>query len=101
MSAYFGEGLHIGDRDTLLSPVSAVGVKGTARLLDGGSVLLDTGCADEAEARRLGITGVPFVVDGRFAIRGAHPEAVFTQALQRAWGHLPPPGASGSPEASA
>jgi predicted DsbA family dithiol-disulfide isomerase len=101
MSAYFCEGLRIGDRDTLLSLVSAVGMEGTARLPDGGSALLDTARADEPEARRLGVTGVSFVVDGRFAIRGAQPEAVFTQALQRAWGHLPPPGASGSPEASA
>jgi predicted DsbA family dithiol-disulfide isomerase len=42
--------------------------------------------ADAAEARRLGATGVPFVVvDRRLAIAGAQPFDVFEATLARAW----------------
>ncbi|RBO88249.1 putative DsbA family dithiol-disulfide isomerase [Nocardia puris] len=42
--------------------------------------------ADETEASRLGITGVPFFVfDGKYAVSGAQPPAVFTQALTQGW----------------
>ena len=42
--------------------------------------------ADEAEARALGVTGVPFfVVDRRVAVSGAQPAEVFTQLLEAGW----------------
>ncbi len=42
--------------------------------------------ADEALARRLGITGVPaFVLAGRHLVAGAQPTEVFAAALDRAW----------------
>jgi predicted DsbA family dithiol-disulfide isomerase len=42
--------------------------------------------ADEDEARRLGITGVPFFVfDRRYGLSGAQPAATFTEVLERAW----------------
>lgn len=41
---------------------------------------------DLAEARALGVTGVPFfVVDRRYAVSGAQPAEVFTQLLETAW----------------
>ena len=41
---------------------------------------------DEAQARRLGITGVPFfVLDGRLGVSGAQPPEVLLAALTRAW----------------
>ena len=41
---------------------------------------------DLAEARELGITGVPFfVLDGRFGVSGAQMPEVFDQALAQAW----------------
>jgi predicted DsbA family dithiol-disulfide isomerase len=41
---------------------------------------------DEAEARRLGVTGIPFAVfDGRFAIPGAASIEDFAKAIQQAW----------------
>jgi predicted DsbA family dithiol-disulfide isomerase len=44
---------------------------------------------DEAEARELGITGVPcFVFDRRFAVSGAQPPQVLLSALHRAWSEL-------------
>jgi len=42
--------------------------------------------ADEADAARLGVTGVPFfVVDGRYAVPGAQPPEVMLQVLDRCW----------------
>jgi predicted DsbA family dithiol-disulfide isomerase len=41
---------------------------------------------DEAEARRLGVTGIPFTVfDGRIAIPGAASIEYFAKAIQQAW----------------
>jgi predicted DsbA family dithiol-disulfide isomerase len=41
---------------------------------------------DEAEARRLGVTGIPFTVfDGRIAIPGAASIEDFATAIQQAW----------------
>jgi predicted DsbA family dithiol-disulfide isomerase len=41
---------------------------------------------DEAEARRLGVTGIPFTVfDGRIAIPGAASIEDFAKAMQQAW----------------
>jgi len=42
--------------------------------------------ADEAQARELGITGVPcFVLDERYAVSGAQPSQVLLSALHQAW----------------
>jgi predicted DsbA family dithiol-disulfide isomerase len=42
--------------------------------------------ADEAQARELGISGVPcFVLDRRFAVSGAQSPEVLLSALQQAW----------------
>ena len=42
--------------------------------------------ADEAEARQLGIRGVPFfLLAGRDAISGAHPSEALLAALNIAW----------------
>jgi predicted DsbA family dithiol-disulfide isomerase len=41
---------------------------------------------DEAQARQLGISGVPFFVfDMRLGVSGAQPTELFTQALDQAW----------------
>jgi predicted DsbA family dithiol-disulfide isomerase len=41
---------------------------------------------DEATARGIGCTGVPFfVVDRRYAVAGAQPADVFTEVLTRAF----------------
>jgi predicted DsbA family dithiol-disulfide isomerase len=42
---------------------------------------------DEQEASALGVSGVPFFVfGGKYAVSGAQPPEVFTQALELAWG---------------
>jgi predicted DsbA family dithiol-disulfide isomerase len=62
-----------------------------------GAVLADPAAyrdavrADEAEAARLGATGVPFfVVDGKYGVSGAQPAEVFLQVLEKAWSEKEP-----------
>jgi predicted DsbA family dithiol-disulfide isomerase len=48
--------------------------------------------ADEAEAQRLGIHGVPFFVIGeRYALSGAQPADLIGRALRQAWSELAAP----------
>lgn len=86
-TAYFTEGEAIGDPDTLarlakeagLDPVEVADVLATDRYLDEVR-------ADEAEARALQVTGVPFfVIDRRYAVAGAQPTEVLVGALREAW----------------
>jgi predicted DsbA family dithiol-disulfide isomerase len=49
-------------------------------------VYADAVRADEADALKRGLTGVPlFLVDNRFAIPGAQPTSVILRTLRRAW----------------
>lgn len=46
---------------------------------------------DETQARRYGITGVPFfVIDDKYGISGAQPAAALRQALDTAWADAHP-----------
>src|SRR5205823_9821836 len=57
---------------------------------------------DVAEARALGVTGVPFfVIDRKYGISGAQPAALFSQALEQAWQDANPLVAVGSGDAGA
>lgn len=50
--------------------------------------------ADEAEARALGIQGVPFfVVDRRYGVSGAQPAELLLGVLREAWTEAAPGGA--------
>jgi len=52
-----------------------------------GGEFADAVRADEAEARRLRITGVPFaVLDGRLGVPGAVSVEGYAQAIEQAWG---------------
>lgn len=45
--------------------------------------------ADQAEAQRLGVHGVPFfVMAGRYALSGAQPSETLLSALSQAWGEV-------------
>ena len=96
LHAHFVEGRHVG-RDEELARLAA------EEGLDADEVrgaLADQRYepavdADIAEARHLGIRGVPFfLLDGRYGISGAQPAEAFTRALRRAWTDRP-----GDPEA--
>ena len=86
-TAYFTEGEAIGDPETLARLAKEVGLDP----LDVADVLatdryLDEVRADEAEARALQVTGVPFfVIDRRYAVAGAQPTEVLVGALREAW----------------
>lgn len=86
-TAYFTEGEAIGDPEALarlakdvgLDPAEVDAVLATDRYLDEVR-------ADEAEARALQVSGVPFfVIDRRYAVAGAQPVAVLVGALREAW----------------
>lgn len=85
--AYFTDSLHLGDRNTLIE----LGVKAgldrdeVIRVLNGDDYAAEVR-ADEEEARRLGVTGVPFfVIDRKYAVSGAQSSEMFLETLQTAW----------------
>ena len=73
MQAYTGEGAHLADHPTLVALAADAGLPTeVARALLQGDDHAAAVRADEAEARRLGVTGVPtFVLAGRRRIAGA------------------------------
>lgn len=85
--AYFGEGRPVFGLEALAGLAADAGLDPSSarQALTDGSYG-DAVRADEDQARRLGITGVPFcVVDGRYGVSGAQPEGTFTRALRQAW----------------
>ncbi|HET9898218.1 MAG TPA: DsbA family oxidoreductase [Streptosporangiaceae bacterium] len=86
-SAYFTEQASIFDHAELARLATDAGLAGAEaeKVLAGDEYDQDVD-ADEAIARSLGITGVPFyVVDRRYGISGAQPAEVIAQVLHRAW----------------
>ena len=84
---YFTEGEAIGDRDTLVRLAAEAGLDAAlvSEALDQGW-FADEVRADEAEARALQVSGVPFfVIDRRYAVSGAQPPDVLLQVLDQAW----------------
>ncbi|MFQ5984786.1 MAG: DsbA family oxidoreductase [Alphaproteobacteria bacterium] len=75
---YFEEGGDVGDPDLLAETGAEAGLDAgavRAHLASGDGI--EAVRAEDALARRMGITGVPcFIVDGRYAIAGAHAPEV-------------------------
>jgi predicted DsbA family dithiol-disulfide isomerase len=87
MAAYFVEGEPIGEHDALVRLASDVGLDPAAarNVLDSGAYSAEVR-HDEAEARQIGITGVPFfVVDRAYGISGAQPSELILATLDKAW----------------
>ncbi|GAA1086479.1 DsbA family oxidoreductase [Tsukamurella spumae] len=83
-----------GSHDRLVAIAESAGLDGAAAraVLDDPPAYADAVRADEETANRIGIGGVPFFVfDGKYAVSGAQPPAVFTDALDKAWGDRPEP----------
>lgn len=85
--AYFGAGRPVFDEPGLAAVAADAGLEvgqGQAALSDAQA---EQQVADDAaQARRLGITGVPFyLIGGSRAVSGAQPTAVFLAALLAAW----------------
>lgn len=85
--AYFTEGAHLADVPTLIRLASEVGLDGAAvaEMLT-TIAFIDAVRKDEAEARQLGVRGVPFfALDRKFAVSGAQQSDAFLGALRQAW----------------
>jgi predicted DsbA family dithiol-disulfide isomerase len=84
--AYFTEGEAIADHDTLLRLATEVGLPSdeVSQVLATDRFAADVR-HDIAEARELGINGVPFfVIDRRYAVSGAQPAELLRSALDQA-----------------
>ena len=93
LRAYMTEGQAIGDRDVLAALAREVGLdeRDVCDVLDGDRYASEVR-QDEATARELGSSGVPFfVLSDRFGVSGAQPAAVLLGALERAWAERPKP----------
>jgi predicted DsbA family dithiol-disulfide isomerase len=87
MKATFTEGLPIADQPTLARLATEAGLPAdrVQAVLDGDGYA-DAVRADEQQAARYGITGVPFfVADGKYAVSGAQPPEVLLELLRRAY----------------
>jgi predicted DsbA family dithiol-disulfide isomerase len=87
MHATFTEGLPIADKPTLVRLATDAGLPAAQvqAVLD-GDAYADAVRADEQQAARYGITGVPFfVADGKYAVSGAQPPETLLHLLQRAY----------------
>ncbi|MBL7965296.1 MAG: DsbA family oxidoreductase [Flavobacteriales bacterium] len=85
--AYFCEGVHLADRQELLRLAKEVGLDHAEakRVIESDAFTAEVR-ADEAEAQRLALRGVPFfVLDGRYGISGAQDSNVFLNALRKVW----------------
>lgn len=85
--AYFTDGKHVGDRQTLLDIAEKAGldVKEVQQVL-GGEAFADHVRKDEQEARQLGINAVPFfLINNKYSVAGAQPADTFLRALETAW----------------
>jgi predicted DsbA family dithiol-disulfide isomerase len=85
--AYFTDSKHVGDHETLTALAAEVGLDAAeaAKVLAGDEYTKEVR-ADQQEAVRLGIRGVPFfVINSKYAISGAQPSEVFLDALHKAW----------------
>lgn len=84
-SAYFLEGLDIGDRDTLVTIAQQHGLDAdkTIAALDDPAAL-EAVRKETQELSAQGIRGVPFVIfDNKVAVSGAQPVSTFREALDR------------------
>jgi predicted DsbA family dithiol-disulfide isomerase len=92
LRAYLTEGQPIGDRDVLATLAREAGLDEpeVRAVLDGDRYATEVR-KDEALAKDLGITGVPFfVLADRLGVSGAQPAEALLGALERAWSELRP-----------
>ncbi|MFD7508434.1 DsbA family oxidoreductase [Streptomyces sp. NPDC059853] len=93
LTAHLCEGETVDDLDTLvrLGVEAGLDEAETRRALESGAYA-DEVAADVAEARRIGVSGVPFfVLDGTYGVSGAQPVDTFLHALRTAAGAAPGP----------
>lgn len=96
--AYLSEGEAIGDPDVLERLAAQAGLSAEeARAVLAADDYADAVRSDEATARSLGITGVPFfVVDRTHGVSGAQPAEVLLDLLNQIWASTQPVSMVGS-----
>ncbi len=90
MQAYFAEGADIGQPDTLIAIAEAAGLPAaeTRAMFASDEGRADV-LAEDAMARRAGISGVPtFIMSRHILFSGAQPAAVMAETFTRAYGIL-------------
>ncbi|MCC3302708.1 DsbA family oxidoreductase [Arthrobacter sp. zg-Y895] len=103
LSAHFEKGMNIGSADDLLEIGTGIGLPADrVKAVLASDEYADAVRTDIAQARSLGISGVPFfVLDDKYGISGAQPADLFASALEQAWQeshplvHLTPKSADG------
>jgi predicted DsbA family dithiol-disulfide isomerase len=82
--AYFTEGEHVGEHDTLARLGAEIGLdENEVREVLTTERFAEAVREDERRAQLLGINGVPFfVVEEKYGVSGAQPAAVFEQVFQ-------------------
>ena len=77
--------LQVSDHETLTKLAAEVGLdKEAVRQMLASDEMADAVRADEQEARRIGVTGVPFyLINKKYALTGAQPTEIFVQALNQ------------------
>src|SRR4051794_3840495 len=92
LRATFTEGIPIAEKDALVRIAGEAGIptEEARAVLDSDSSP-DEVRADEQQAARYGISGVPFfVVDGKYGVSGAQPSEALLQVLERAFADSTP-----------
>jgi len=91
LRATFTEGAPISEHETLVRLAVEAGLDAAeVREVLQGSRFADEVRADERDAQRLGISGVPFfVVDRTYGVSGAQPADVLREVLDKAWQDKP------------
>ncbi len=87
LRAYFSEGEQMADNETLVRLAGEVGLDTEeARAMLASDAFAKNVRADEAEARAMGVGGVPFfVIDRRLGVEGAQPAEALGRVLERAF----------------
>jgi len=87
MAAYVTEGKNIADIDTLVEMVKEFGLdQAEARKVLESDEFADVVAAEIAEARQVGVRGVPFfVLNRKYGVSGAQAEEYFSEVLETLW----------------
>jgi predicted DsbA family dithiol-disulfide isomerase len=87
LRGYMTEGSPIGEREALVDLAGQAGLdREEVRAMLAGTQYAAEVRAEEDQARKLGVSGVPFfVMGGRYAVSGAQPASVLLGAIEKAW----------------
>ncbi len=101
-AAYFTDGKHVGNHETLGTLAERVGLdKHEVLAMLESDDFNDAVQRDVDQAAALGISGVPFfVIDQKYGVSGAQGKDVFMEVLQKAWHEAHPIQMVGGDEAA-